>query len=177
MSFPWGIKSGCVSISEPLQLNSRSISVQKKHVPSYCRPSQRTGAVMVEVAVVLSVTLVVLFTMLDLALAVARYNCLSDCARRVARAVIVRGEMSSVPLGPIEWNGTASDSYPPSQAISGMLTTMRAEDVAMRVTWPDGENKPGQRVHIDLSYQHVPVLGAIFSPWELTASSTMVIVH
>ena len=49
------------------------------------RKSMRSGAAMIECAFVLLVMFVLLFGMLDLGLAVARYNALSEAARGVAR--------------------------------------------------------------------------------------------
>src|SRR5690348_10812448 len=90
-------------------------------------PSARLGATMVECAFALPITLILLFGMLDLGLAAARYNAISDAARRVARAAIIHGSLESshtAAWGPQEYVGTAADSSPIAIAANAVLPAM-----------------------------------------------------
>lgn len=144
-------------------------------------PRRRSGAVAVEGAIVLSVFLVVLMTMLDVSLASARYNALSECVRRTGRMAIVRGERSpaSKQFGPTTWEGTAKDTHAVTSPLRSLLITMPADKVHIRMTWPDGGNKVGQRVRIELTYSQKPTVPVLLgsTPWKLTAATTMRIVH
>jgi hypothetical protein len=144
--------------------------------------ARRRGAAAVEAALVLPVFLTFLFAMLDLSLAVARYNSLSECARRAARAAIVRGERSTsplIPLGPATWTGTAAENHPLVEEVRPLLVTMPPAQVAVRCEWPDGGHRFGQRVRVELRYEHPTLFTALFGnqPWTLSATSTMRIVH
>lgn len=144
--------------------------------------AHRRAAAAVEAAIVLPVFLTFLFALLDLSLAVSRYNSLSECARRSARAAIVRGERSvspQTPLGPAAWTGTAADDHPLVDEIRPLLVTMPPAEVAARCEWPDGGNRLGQRVRVELRYEHPSLLASLFGsePWTLSATSTMRIVH
>ncbi len=143
------------------------------------RAPRRRGAAAVEAAFVLSVLLVLLFGLLDLGLAVLRYNSLSECARRAARQAIVLGERSAAPLGPAEWSGGVDSPHPLTDAVRPLLLTMRPQSVRLRAAWPDGDDRVGDRVYVELRFDHRPLLPRLFGvgPWELAATSTMWIAH
>lgn len=147
----------------------------------YCRSDRRSGAVAVEGAIVLSVFLIVLLAMLDVSLAAARYNALSECARRAGRMAIVRGERSpaSRQFGPATWEGTAKDTHAVTSPLRPLLVAMPSDQVHIKMTWPDGGNKVGQRVRIELTYSQKPTVPVLLGskPWKLTSATTMRIVH
>jgi Flp pilus assembly protein TadG len=136
---------------------------------------------MVEATIVLAALLMILFAMLDLCLAAARSNALSECVRRAGRLAIISGEKSptSKKLGPTSWTGTAADNHAIANAIRPLLLSMKPSSVQVTVTWPDGGNRLGQRVYVTLNYQQRPLTPVVFgtTPWQLTASSTMRVVH
>jgi hypothetical protein len=143
---------------------------------------RRRGATAVEAAVVLPIFLLFLFTLLDLALAVVRYNSLSECARRATRAAIVRGEFGAsplTPLGPDAWAGTCADAFPLADLVRPLLVSMPPANVRFQAAWPDGGHRIGDRVQVELRFEHHSLLTSLFgnTPWTLSASSTMRIVH
>lgn len=142
---------------------------------------RRSGVAAVEAALVLPVCLIGLIALLDLALAVAQYNSLAECARRGARTAIVRGSQSSVvsPIGPSAWSGTADEAHPLTDEFRSLLVSMSPGDVQVTVEWPDGDNRPGDRVSVSLSFEHTSLVTTLFGsdPWQLTAASMMRIVH
>lgn len=142
---------------------------------------RRAGVAAVEAALLLPICLIGLIALLDLALAVAQYNSLAECARRGARAAIVRGGQSSVvsPIGPDAWTGTADQSHSLTDEFRSLLVSMPPGDVQVTAEWPDGDNRRGDRVSVTLSFEHTSLVTTLFGsePWQLTAASTMRIVH
>jgi hypothetical protein len=143
--------------------------------------SQRRGVTAVEMAIVLPVFLAMVLGMLDLGLAVMRYNSLSQAARRVAREAIVRGSMAE-PLGiwgPDSYSGTADDDHPLAQSVRRTMVGVDYSEVAIEATWPEGGNDVQQQVTISVSVPYRPMMTFIFGNPEftLTATSTMRIAH
>jgi hypothetical protein len=146
------------------------------------RSTLRTGAAAVECAITLPVVMFVLFAMLDLGLATIRYNALAAAARCIAREAILRGSLAPAATGSWgvnEFIGTAADGAPQTTSLAGILPTMEADDVGVRMTWPDGDNSPRSRVHVELTYQHDSVAPGIaaWGPIDLRAETTMHIVN
>ena len=151
-----------------------------KRAHSY-RLSSRRGASVVEGAIVLAVTLLLVFGGLDLGLAVTRYNALCEGARRAARSAIVRGAASTQlgSLGPTSMDFAAADSNAVADSFRYVLPTMNPAEVDVRVEWPDGSNQVGDRVRVTLEYQHRSVVPAFLGlgNLDLKAVSTMSIGH
>src|SRR5262245_48739361 len=143
---------------------------------------RRAGAAALECAIVLPVTLFVLFSLLDLGLAAIRYNSLADGSRRVARAAIIHGSLAPDTTGhwgPAQFVGAAADSSPMLASLSNFLPTMNPEDVNVQITWLDGGNDPRDRVQVQLNYEHetlVPFLAG-WGPIDLHSATTMRIVN
>jgi Flp pilus assembly protein TadG len=137
---------------------------------------------MVECALALPVMLLLLFAMLDLGLATTRFNTLAEAARRIARAAVIHG--SDAPAGVGEWGpnefvGTAADDSSIVAPTKRILPTLQDGAVNIRVSWPDGNNRPRDRVHVEVGYVHEPLIPGL-APWgslELHAFSTMRIVN
>src|ERR1700733_1730743 len=114
----------------------------------------RRGVAAVEGALVLSALMVLLFALLDLGLAVCRYNILAATARNLARAAIVRGADAAPQLsawGPNAYIGNAADSSAMATVAAAWLATMSPADVSVQLTWPDGDNQPDHRVSVQLN--------------------------
>ena len=154
----------------------------------YLRPSTalkrqaRTGAALVECALTLPVFFFVLFAMLDLGVAATRYNSLAEVARRIAREAVLHGSLaptSTGTWGPEEFAGTVADSSDIVSVAQNMIPTMDGSDVIVRVTWPDNDNSPRERVQVEVNYQHNPIVPGI-CPWgtlDLRSVATMQIVN
>jgi TadE-like protein len=147
------------------------------------RPRRERGAITsVECAITLPVLVLVLFAMLDLGIAAARYNALAEASRRIAREAIIRGSLapaSSETWGPEEFTGTAADSSEIVAPAEKVLLAMPPHLVQVRVSWPDGDNSPRDRVEVELSYRHEPLIPALFvwGPIELRSTASMHIVN
>jgi hypothetical protein len=151
-------------------------------VPRRSLSTFRSGAAAVECAITLPVVMFVLFAMLDLGLATIRYNALAAAARCIAREAILHGSLAPAATGSWgvnEFSGTAADGAPMTISLSGILPTMEADEVGVRVAWPDGDNSPRSRVKVDLTYQHHSVAPglALWGPIDLRAETTMHIVN
>jgi hypothetical protein len=137
---------------------------------------------MVECAMVLPVMFIILFAMLDLGLAAARYNALSDAARRIARQAIIHGSIApagSSIWGPAEFSGTAADGSELVRSAQNVLLAMPPNLVSVHISWPDGDNVPLHRVNVEVSFVHQPLIPKLFAwaPLNLRATATMRIVN
>lgn len=145
------------------------------------RVSRRRGSYTAEVAITLTIFLGTLLLMLEFALVSLRYNALGESARRVARMVIVRGQMAAPQqsvLGPTTYEGTADQETPYAVTARGLLATMPADEVTIRVQWLDNDVREGDRVSIHLTYVHNPILpGILGSAKTLQATTVTRIVH
>lgn len=142
----------------------------------------RRAITTVESAIVLSILLLLLFAILDLGLAVCRYNVLAATAGSLSRMAIVRGAAASPELtswGPVTWTGSAASGSELWGATPPILCAMAPTDVTLQISWPDGSNLAGNRVSVQVNYTHQP-FSLIVGNWGalyLQATSTMPIVH
>jgi Flp pilus assembly protein TadG len=145
----------------------------------------RRGATLVESAVVLMVFLTLVLGMLDLGIAVLRYNTLSDAARQGAREAIVHGKLAPAgwkggPWGPATIDVAASTTgIPVVDAITPLLVGFNLSQTRIKVEWPGGGNDLQQAVRVTVSSPYQPMMKFIFGSqsFALTASSTMPIAH
>lgn len=145
-------------------------------------PTARRGAVMVEMAVVLSVFLLLILGTLDLGIATYRYNTISQAARQGARQGIVHGSLAPPAMtawGPATYSGNAGDGSEYAQAVSPMLVGFTLSNVTIKVEWPDGGNASQQRVRYTVTTTYQPIVTSLFSnsTYTLSAVSTMPIAH
>ncbi len=159
-----------------LRSNTRSGGEAARHSTSL--RVARGGAALVEGSIVLTVFLTIIFVLFDLGLAVMRENTLAETARRLAREASLRGEKAAVdriPWGPGSRLETADDVTDLANTARSRLMMMEPGSVQIDVTWPDGGNRPGDRVTVILTYQHQTTLPFLFGsqPLELRGESTM----
>lgn len=160
---------------------------RKRHRDHLCWPGdrskeQRTGAVAVETAIVLSLFLTLVLGLLDFGLAVLNRNTLEAAACRLAREAIVHGSRSEDMAGcwgPETYSGTADDGSEIAQVVAPVLAVMPRDQVRIQMDWPDDSLAVGQRVVVSLRYDHEPLFAGFLgtSTWELQAVSTMRIQH
>jgi hypothetical protein len=142
----------------------------------------RVGVTAIETAVVLSVFLMLSFVIINLGLSAFRYNTLGAAARRVARESIVHGAAASPERevwGPTPYAGNAADEHSIASVAAQILPTMNPAEVAVEVSWPDGENRENDRVRVRLTYVDAPFIPfmSLGAPLTLKADCTMRIVH
>lgn len=145
-------------------------------------PRKRVGATALECALTLSVLFFILFAMLDLGIAATRYNILAELSRRVAREAILHGSQApdtSGVWGPDEFSSTVADSSDIVATAQGATPTMKESQVSVRVTWPDGDNSPRDRVQVEVAYQHRTLIPGLlpWGPLDLRSVATMHIVN
>lgn len=151
-------------------------------IPPVGRRCARSGAALLEGTIVLTVFLLIIFAMFDLGLAVMRQNSLAESARRLARTAIVHGDLATpeyTSWGPLQYSGNADDNHEIANSVRTGLITMNPADVAIEVTWPDGDNRSGDRVIVSIEYPHRTILPSLFggSSLNLRAESTMRVEH
>jgi hypothetical protein len=128
------------------------------------------------------VFLTIIFAMFDLGLAVMRQNSLAEAARRLARTAIVHGDLAPpehTAWGPNQYTGTADEDHEIADAVRAGLVTMNPAEVTIAVSWPDGDNRSGDRVIVAVEYPHRTILPSLFgsSALNLRAESTMRVEH
>ncbi len=107
---------------------------------------------------------------------------LAAAAGQVARAAIVHGSTAAPELtswGPAQWTGTAAASSDIATSAVPFIAPMAPQDVTMTVTWLDGSNVAGNRVCVQLGYNH-RTFSQLVGPWAaipLQATCTLRIVH
>lgn len=143
---------------------------------------RRRGVAVVEGAIVLPLAIGLLLVLLDLGIATARYNALGHASRRVARAAAMRGadiDEHEPALGPAAMTVQADDAHPLCALARQSLPLMNPENVAVTVSWPDGDNNPCSRIRVELQYIHQPIvpLIAVWGDLDLRAASTMRVVN
>jgi hypothetical protein len=142
----------------------------------------RRGAAMVEMAIVLSVFLLLVLGTMDLGIATYRYNTLSQAARQGVRQAVVHGNLAPPEMpawGPATYNGTAGDGSAYAQAVSPMLVGFNLNTVTIKVEWPDGGNAIQQRARFTATTIYYPIVTSFFpnSSYTMSAVSTMPIAH
>ncbi len=142
----------------------------------------RSGAAAVEGAIVMSALIVVLFGMLDLSLVVLESNTLSEATRRLGRQAVVHGQMATAPMtvwGPTSVAGSAGDGTEFAQALRPELATFDLNQVKYSIDWPDGTNRPDDRVRVKVTYQYQPLMPFVLGSGSvpLQAVTTMQVAH
>ncbi len=143
---------------------------------------KRRGTVTIEFAVVGTLLLVLMISLLQLAGTIRLYNSLSVTARQAARTAIVHGSQAAPekPVwGPGQISQNANGNHQIMSVIRKHLKGTAPGNVQVEVTWPDGTNKPGNRVSVQLTVNNaqLPRLIRWMSPTTLRARSTMQISH
>ncbi|KLU04825.1 putative transmembrane protein [Rhodopirellula islandica] len=156
--------------------------VSKQRRSIHALGNRRRGASMVEAVFTLPIFLWGLFAMLDLGIAALRMNALSDAARRAGRSAVIHGSMvpeRSGSWGPAAYSGAVVDASEMVASLQHSIPTMEPEDVSVQMTWLDGDNRPGDRVRVQLEYRHTSIVPGIlpWGPFDLEGSSTMTIVN
>lgn len=160
-----------------------SCGLRTSHSPWQCEShGGRRGAAAIETAIVLPVFLLIIIGLLDLGLAVFRYNTMAAAVRYGARQAIVHGAKAA-PLrtswGPNTYSGPANDASELAIAIQSRLFALDASQVQLTAEWPDGDNEPDHRVRITLRYQQRAIVPELlgYPPLNLEAVSVMRILH
>lgn len=133
--------------------------------------TQRGGTTCVEMAVVGPLTLLILFGIIDVGMAVWSYNCIYTAAREGARSAVVHGSKSIAPFGP-----TANDSAL-DQAVRNYAFGLASSNLTVTSGWPDGNNMPGSRMSVRLDYKYYPVSILQLGRFTLHSSTIMAICH
>jgi hypothetical protein len=147
---------------------------------------------MVETAITLSLSVLLVFGMIDLGFWVFRTQLLSQAARQIARQAIVHGSLADR-LG--SWGpDTISETMAPGaggdqpsagdairETVGPTLIGLDPNEVRYTLEWIDGGNDPqaGHRVRVTVRTPFRPIMTFIFGnpSFDLAASSTMLIAH
>jgi Flp pilus assembly protein TadG len=144
---------------------------------------QRRAATLVESAIVLPTTIILLLALLVGALGVFRYQEVATLAREGARYASTHGYQyrkdNGLPMGTAaDWT---LDIY--TNAILPEVVALDVNQLTASATWPDvinqpgkPDNWPGSQVTVTVSYQWMPEWGLV-GPITLTSTSSMPITN
>ena len=133
--------------------------------------SARRGSSIVEFALLAFTLLVVLFTGIELDRMVFVYLNLADAAKAGTRYAIVRG--NTRPSGA----SSPADSTPVSDIVKYYATGVAPSRLTVAVNYLDGNNRPGSRVQVLVSYPYDPWIRLPFLGVTLRANSQGRIVY
>lgn len=142
---------------------------------------RRRGVTVVESAIVLGTFLMMMLATLDLGLAVLRQNSLDAAAQQLARAAMVRGELSAgrqTAWGPAPYTARAAHPTEMATTVRERLITMDPQQVLFHVDWPDTGNHLGARVRVRMAYRHRAILPLLYGGHlDLRSECIMRIAH
>jgi hypothetical protein len=154
------------------------------------RRTNRRGAAVLELAIILPVFIVLTFGILDLGVGMFRYHVLANAARQAARRAIVHGEHANAiikPWGPPTINVLASDDGTPivdghdvagyPDGIQSLLVGCNLEETTIKLEWIDGSNALQKQVRATVTSPYTPLALLSLHTVTLQASSTMQIAH
>lgn len=135
------------------------------------RRSARRGSSIIEFALLAFTLLVVLFSGIELDRMVFVYLNLADAAKAGTRYAIVRG--STRPSGA----SSPGDPSPVSNIVRYYATGVTPSRLSVQVNYLDGNNRPGSRVQVLVSYPYDPWIKLPFLGVTLSANSQGRIVY
>src|SRR5262245_10057878 len=149
------------------------------------RPNRRRAGVLVEFALVYPIFLLLVLGMIDLSLAVLRYNQVSLVARNACRQAIVHGQYAPAGWKGGPWGTTKIDvpatatGIPVVDAVKPQMANFDLDQTRIVVEWPEASNHVEKNVKVTVSTPYRPMITYIFGnpSWTLQASSTMPIAH
>jgi hypothetical protein len=147
------------------------------------RHTARPAATVVECAIILPVTFLLMLSLLVGGMGIFRYQEVATLAREGARYASTHGHQfrkdAGLPLG----DSTAWSSDIFQNGISPMVVNLDASSLTYQVNWPDVVNQPGKpdnwpgsQVTVTVTYQWFPEM-YIAGPVTLTSTSSMPITN
>lgn len=136
------------------------------------------GQALVEFALVLPVTVLLIVGLFDASRAVWLTTTLAHATREATRYAIVHGSQSASPVGPGSATYTAPDQDTAVAAVVRQYATGVAS-LTIASTWPDGDSRRGSRVSVSATAPFSPILSEALLGgglrFTLRGSSTLVI--
>lgn len=144
----------------------------------HCSPkiqSRRSGATMVETALVLMILFVTIFGIFEFGMTAIRQNILDEAAHRLARAGAIRGEGAS--MG--EWGPASISSTLDAQAdllaeIGPAAYLLDANRVNVEMSWQDDIATTNSELTVQVTCQQPLLLGGLWGMDSILLSSRAV---
>ena len=135
------------------------------------RNRSRSGVAALEMAIVCSIVLLLLMGVADLSIAVYASNTVAEASRAGTRYAISHSSSSSSAVGPAANNSTVES------VVRAAAPGLSSSKMTVTSTWLDGNNSPGSRVQVTVSYDYRPAAAWVLGSKVLTlrGNSTMVI--
>ncbi|HEY2105137.1 MAG TPA: TadE family protein [Candidatus Binataceae bacterium] len=129
-------------------------------IPPSTKCRRQRAQAMVEFAMVLLVTLTLIFGIIQASLALYAYSFVSYAARSAARYAMVRGSHSSAPA-----TTSSVQTY-----VQGLAIAINTSSLTVTTSW-NPNNNPGSTVSVSVSYVFAPLAPLVWSS-SLTMAST-----
>jgi Flp pilus assembly protein TadG len=133
--------------------------------------SQR-GAVQVEFALSLLMTIFVMFWLFEMVMLVYTYTVVSDAAKEGVRYAIVHGANSGNPSSPADTSAISAKVLDYAQ-----LSLHDISAITVTPSYVDGDNKAQDRVSVTVAYPYVPYINLPFTLPTITATAQGRIVY
>ncbi len=148
-------------------------SRRRKRFPRDRRMAGRSGAVIVEAAISLTLFCLFLVFMLDFTLASFRTQMLNHIAHRVGREAIIHGpNVRSTYRGGVWGPNTFTTTLDASDPVAVVARTVSAglpqQDITITVSWPSGSNAIGSPVLVEVELPWSPSLARPFFSGVMT---------
>lgn len=140
--------------------------------------SHNSGQALIEHVLTLPLLLLAVVGIFDFGRAILYYNTLAEAAREGARYAMVHGANSATPSGPGSGSYTAPNRDTAVEAaVKRFGIGLDHSQMTILATWPDGDNKAGHRVSVEVDYAYVPlttmILGKVSVPLRSTSVTTI----
>ncbi len=169
----------------------RNRRLPRSQYPRICLRASKTrtararhGATLIETAFTVVVFFTMVLGMIDLSVAVQRYNSLAHATRSLARQCVVHGALADQlgVWGPTAYSAAANVNAAIPNALGSSLAGLDPASVTVSVQWPDGGNdvRNDDRVRVILTSSYTPMTTLMFgsnTTIPLRAESTLPIVH
>lgn len=134
------------------------------------------GASAVEFALVAFPLLLLLLGVWDFGLGIWQYNAVAEGARQAARFAIVRGNGATAlgVVGPAQEALTQCDAASPGPVTQVACTfgfPILPNKLAITVSWPSGDNRVGEPVVVEATYEYQPFLSNLFKVGTINLKS------
>jgi Flp pilus assembly protein TadG len=139
---------------------------------------RQRGQAAVEFALVVVFLVVLLVSILEMTMFIYTYAALTNAAKEGVRYAIVHGASSGATVA----GSPVSSPWPTcaTAATGSVLSTVQtyaalslhnASSMSINACYPDGDNKPGSAVQVNVSYSYQPIFGLRWASVTVSANS------
>jgi Flp pilus assembly protein TadG len=135
---------------------------------------RRSGATVIEMAIVGPVALIFILGIMDIGLAIFAYNNITEATREGGRYAQIHGaKYGANATTPPASGPTANDAY--VEQVVRSFASVDSTKLTVTSSWPNADNKPNSPVVVQASYSYSPVLLLGISTFSMQTRTTFYI--